>query len=106
MKYRLIDNSVCRKYSPYREMICCNHPSALGTVLGHDYVTSFYVNDDIALPDGLKIYGSEEKCGEKEVKFKTKVQLAYGPIEEHKLRAKRTIWLRDSLYTCHDGFEV
>jgi len=82
-------------------MVCCNHSSALGAVLSHDYVASLYVNDDVALPDGLKIYGGEKRCGEG-VEFKTKVQLACELIEEHKPRAKRTIWLWDSWYTCHE----
>jgi hypothetical protein len=58
--------------------------SALGTVLSHDYVTSLYVNDGIALPDGLRLYGSEKRCREKGIGFKTKVQLACELIEEHK----------------------
>ena len=101
MEYKLIDDTVCRKYSPRTEMVCYNHSLDLGTVLSHDYVASLYVNDDVALPDGLKIYDSEKKCREKGVKFKTKVQLACELIEEHKPRAKRTIWLWDSWYTCH-----
>jgi hypothetical protein len=48
----------------------------MGTVLSHDYVTSLYVNNDVAVSDGVKLYGDERKCKEKDVEFKTKVQLA------------------------------
>jgi len=40
MKYKVIDDTVCRKYSPRTEMDCYNHSSTMGTVLSHDYVTS------------------------------------------------------------------
>ena len=102
VEYRVIDDTVCRKYSPRTEMVCYNHSSTLGTVLSHDYVTSLYVNNSLALSDGLKLYGNEKKCREKGVNFKTKVQLACETIDEHIPRAKRTIMLWDSWYTCRD----
>jgi len=105
VEYKVIDDTVCRKYSPRTEMVCYNHSSTMGTVLSHDYVTSLYVNGGLALPDGLKLYGNEKKCREKGVRFKTKVQLACEMIDEHIPRAKRTIWLWDSWYTCHDTVE-
>jgi hypothetical protein len=102
VEYKVIDDTVCRKYSPRTEMVCYNHSSTMGTVLSHDYVTSLYVNGDAALPDGLKLYGSEKKCREKGVEFKTKVQLACEMIDEHTPRARQTIWLWDSWYTMYD----
>jgi hypothetical protein len=75
----------------------------MGTVLSHDYVTSLYVSgDDVSVPDGLKLYGSEKRCNEKRVEFKTKVQLACEMIDEHVPTARRTIWLWDSWYTVYD----
>ena len=74
----------------------------LGTVLSHDYVTGLYVNNDVAVPDGLKLYGSEKKCQAKKAVFKTKLQLACELIDEHKQRAKRTVMLWDSWYMCDD----
>ena len=102
VEYKVIDDTICRKYSPRTEMVCYNHSSTLGTVLSHDYVTSLYVNSGRALPDGLKLYGNEKKCREKGIKFKTKVQLACELMDGHIPRAKRTIWLWDSWFTCHD----
>jgi hypothetical protein len=58
------------------------HPDGLlqsflntGTMLSHDYVTSLYVNG-LAVPGGIKLYGNQKKCQEKEVEFKTNLQLA------------------------------
>ena len=39
-EYKIIDDTVCRKYSQSTEMVCYNHSSTMGTVLSHDYVTS------------------------------------------------------------------
>ena len=102
VEYKLLDDSVCRKYSPQTEMVCYNHSSTMGTVLSHDYVTSLYVNNEIAVSDGLKLYGNERKCKEKGVEFKTKVQLACGLIRDHVSRAKQTICLWDSWFMCQD----
>ncbi len=102
VEYKVLDDTVCRKYGPGAEMVCYNHSSTMGTVLSHAYVTSLYVNGDVAVPDGLKLYGSEKKCREKGIEFKTKVQLACEMIDEHVPRAKRTIWLWDSWYTMYD----
>jgi len=102
VEYKIIDDTVCRKYSPRTEMVCYNHSSTMGTVLSHDYVTSLYVNNGLALPEGLKLYGNERKCREKDVEFKTKVRLACEMMDEHIPKAKRTVWLWDSWYTCHD----
>jgi hypothetical protein len=101
-EYKIIDDTVCRKYGPGAEMVCYNHSSTMGTVLSHDYVTSLYVTGDVSVPDGLKLYGSERRCREKGVEFKTKVQLACEMIDEHVPRARRTIWLWDSWYTMYD----
>ena len=102
IEYQLIDDSVCKKYSPQTEMVCYNHSSTMGTVLSHDYVTSLYVNNKIAVSDGLKLYGNEKKCKEKGVEFKTRVQLACDLIKEHVSRAKQTIDLWDSWFMCQD----
>ena len=40
-EYKIIDDTVCRKYSQVTQMVCYNHSSTMGTVLSHDYVTSF-----------------------------------------------------------------
>jgi Archaeal putative transposase ISC1217 len=73
-----------------------------GNRLSHDYVTSLYVNNETAVADGLKLYGNEEKCKEKGVEFKTRLQLAMELIEEHTPKAKSLIWLWDSWYTCSE----
>ena len=65
LEHKIIDDSVCKKYSSQTEMVCYNHSSTMGTVLSHDYVTSLYVNSELAVSDGLKLYGNEEKCKEK-----------------------------------------
>jgi DDE superfamily endonuclease len=101
-EYKIIDDTVCRKYGPGAEMVCYNHSSTMGTVLSHDYVTSLYVNGGVSVPDGLKLYGNKKNCKEKEIEFKTKVQLACEVIDEHTPSAKRTIWLWDSWYTVYD----
>ena len=58
IEYKILDDTVCRKYSPKTEMVCYNHSSTMGTVLSHDYVTSLYVNNGTAIQDGLKLYGN------------------------------------------------
>jgi hypothetical protein len=102
LEYEIIDDTVCRKYSAKTEMTCYNHSTMLGTVLSHDYVTGLYVNGDVAVPDGLRLYGSEKRCIEKQVEFKTRVQLAGELIDVYKPRAKHTIMLWDSWYMCQD----
>ena len=102
LEYEIFDDTVCRKYSQSTEMVCYNHSSTMGTVLSHDYVTSLCVNNDLAVPDELRLYGSKKKCQEKSVEFKTKVQLACDIIEEHVSRAKQTICLWDSWFTCQE----
>lgn len=105
IEYKLIDDSVCKKYSQQTEMVCYNHSSTMGTVLSHDYVTSLYVNNKIAVSDGLRLYGNEEKCKEKGVEFKTKVELACDLIKQHHPRAKRTVCLWDAWFMCQDTVE-
>jgi hypothetical protein len=99
-EYKIIDDTVCRKYSQRTQMVCYNHSSTMGTVLSHDYVTSLYVNNSLAVPDSLKLYGNEKKCREKGIEFKTRLQLACDIIDEHTPLAKKTIWLWDSWFTC------
>jgi hypothetical protein len=101
-EYKIIDDTVCRKYSQNTQMVCYNHSSTMGTVLSHDYVTSLYVNNALAVPDGLKLYGNQKKCQEKGIEFKTRLQLACDIIDEHKALAKKTIWLWDSWFTCQE----
>ena len=101
-EYKIIDDTVCRKYSQNTEMVCYNHSSTMGTVLSHDYVTSLYVNNGLAVPDGIKLYGNEKKCIEKGVEFKTRLELACDIIDEHNPVAKKTIWLWDSWFTCQE----
>jgi hypothetical protein len=101
-EYKIIDDTVCRKYSQNTEMVCYNHSSTMGTVLSHDYVTSLYVNNGLAVPDGIKLYGNEKKCIEKGVEFKTRLELACDIIDEHTPVAKKTIWLWDSWFTCQE----
>ena len=102
LEYKIIDDTVCRKYSQNTQMVCYNHSSTMGTVLSHDYVTSLYVNNGIAVPDGLKLYGNQKKCSEKGNEFKTRLQLACDIIDEHTPLAKKTIWLWDSWFTCRE----
>jgi hypothetical protein len=101
-EYKIIDDTVCRKYSQNTQMVCYNHSSTMGTVLSHDYVTSLYVNNMLVVPDGLKLYGNQKKCLEKGVEFKTRLQLACDIIDEHTPLAKKTIWLWDSWFTCQE----
>jgi hypothetical protein len=101
-EYKIIDDTVCRKYSQNTQMVWYNHSSTMGTVLSHDYVTSLYVNNALAVPDGLKLYGNQKKCQEKGIEFKTRLQLACDIIDEHKALAKKTIWLWDSWFTCQE----
>jgi len=105
IEIKVIDDTVCRKYSPKTEMACYNYSSTMGTVLSHDYVSSLYVNNGVAVSDGLRLYGSEKKCREKGVEFKTRVQLACDLIRGHVSKAKRTICMWDSWYTCSDLVE-
>ena len=102
VEHKIIDDTVCRKYSPLTEMVCYNHSSTMGTVLSHDYVTSLYVNNSVAVPDDLKLYGNQKKCQEKIIEFKTRLQLACDIIDEHTPLAKKTIWLWDSWFTCQE----
>jgi hypothetical protein len=101
-EYKIIDDTVCRKYSQNTQMVGYNHSSTMGTVLSHDYVTSLYVNNGLAVPDGIKLYGNEKKCIEKGVEFKTRLELACDIIDEHTPVAKKTIWLWDSWFTCQE----
>ena len=101
-EYKIIDDTVCRKYSQSTQMVCYNHSSTMGTVLSHDYVTSLYVNNGLAVADGLKLYGNQKKCSEKGIEFKTRLQLACDIIDEHTQLAKKTIWLWDSWFTCQE----
>jgi len=102
VEYKIIDDTVCRKYSPRTEMVGYNHSSTMGTVLSHDYVTSIYVNNSVAVPDGLKLYGNQKKCIEKGVEFKTRLELGCDIIDEHTPLANKTIWLWDSWFTCQE----
>ena len=102
VEYKIIDDTVCRKYSQNTQMVGYNHSSTMGTVLSHDYVTSLYVNNGLAVPDGLKLYGNQKKCSEKGIEFKTRLQLACDIIDEHTPVAKKTIWLWDSWFTCQE----
>ena len=106
IEYQLIDDTVCKKYSQQTEMVCYNHSSTMGTVLSHDYVTALYVNNGVAVPDGLKLYGNERKCKEKGVQFKTRVQLACDLISKHVSKAKQTICEWDSWFMCKDVVDL
>jgi len=101
-EYKIIDDTVCRKYSQNTQMVGYNHSSTMGTVPSHDYVTSLYVNNSVAVPDGLKLYGNQKKCAEKGIEFKTRLQLACDIIDEHTPLVKKTIWLWDSWFTCQE----
>ena len=54
-EYTIIDDTVCSKYSSRTEMACYNHSSTMGTVLSHDYVTSLYVSNGVAVAGGLRL---------------------------------------------------
>jgi hypothetical protein len=105
VEYKVIDDTVCRKYSQRTDMVCYNHSSTMGTVLSHDYVASLYVNNGVAAADGLRLYGSRKRCREKGAEFKTRVQLACDLIKSHIPKAERTICLWDSWFTCLDLVE-
>ncbi len=105
VEYEVIDDTVCRKYSPRTEMVCINHSSTMGTVLSHDYVSSLHVNGGVAVTDGLRLYGSKRRCSEKGAPFRTRVELACELIGDHTPRARRTVVLWDSWFTCMDLIE-
>ena len=105
IEYEILDDTVCRKYSSRTEMVCYNHSSTMGTVLSHDYVSSLYVNNGAVATDGLRLYGSERRCREKGIPFRTRVELACDLIRSHVSRARRTVVLWDSWYTCLDLVE-
>ena len=76
LEFLIIDDTVCKKYGTQSEMVCYNHSTVLGTVLGHDYVTGFYLCGDICLPSSsARPYGNPKKCDEKGIPFRTKIQL-------------------------------
>ena len=105
VEHRSIDDTVCRKYSSKTEMACYNHSSTMGIVLSHDFVTSIYQNNQVKIPDNLKLYGSKKKCEEKGVEFKTKIQLACEIIDEHTPLEAQTIMNWDSWYMCKEPVE-
>ncbi len=99
----VIDDSVCKKYGTHSEMVCYNHSTTLGTVLSHDYVTSFYLSGDIYIPSSvILLYGNKKRCEEKSIPFKTKVELCNEIIDKHQSRAKKTIVLINSWYNIHE----
>ncbi len=53
---KIADDTVCGKFGPGAEMVCYNHSSTMGAILSHDYVMSLYVNGDVCVPDGLKLW--------------------------------------------------
>jgi hypothetical protein len=63
----------------------------MGTVLSHNYVTSLYVNNGVAVSEALKLHDKEKKYKQKGLEFKTKAYLACELIKEHVSRAKQTI---------------
>jgi len=104
-EHRSIDDTVCRKYSPNTEMACYNHSTTQGNILSHDYVTSVYHNDQIKIPDNIKLYGNKTKCEQKNIPFKTKIELACEIIDEHVPLTKQTVIHWDSWYMCKDVVE-
>lgn len=77
----------------------------MGNILSHDYVTSIYHNDQVKIPDNIKLYGSKKKCEQKNITFKTKIQLACEIIDEHTPLVKQTVIHWDSWYTCREIIE-
>ena len=86
-------------------MACYNYSSTQGKILSHDYVTSVYHNDQIKIPDNIKLYGSQKKCEQKGVPFKTKIELACEIIDEHEPLVEQTVIHWDSWYMCSDVVE-
>jgi DDE superfamily endonuclease len=99
LEFLIIDDTVCKKYGIQSEMVCYNHSTVLGTVLSHDYVTAFYLCGDICLPSSARLYGNPKKCNEKDIPFRTKIQLCNEIIDEHRPISKKTVILIDSWYT-------
>jgi hypothetical protein len=104
-EHRSIDDTVCRKYSTNTQMTCINYSSTMGKVLSHDYVTSVYHNDQIKIPDNIKLYGSKTKCEQKGMPFKTKIELACEIIDEHIPLVKQSVMHWDSWYMCKEVVE-
>ena len=69
-------------------------PNLAGAVLGHDFVTGFYLCGNICLP----VYGSTKKCNEKGVLLNTKIQEIIG---HHRPIARNTVILIDLLLLAH-----
>jgi hypothetical protein len=61
LEFLIIDDTVCKKYDTQSEMVCYNHSTVVGTVLSHDYVTSFYLCGDVCLPSSARLYGNPKK---------------------------------------------
>jgi len=104
-EHRSIDDTVCRKYSSNTEMACYNYSSTQGKILSHDYVTSVYHNDQVKIPDNIKLYGSKTKCEQKNIPFKTKIELACEIIDEHEPLVEQSVMHWDSWYMCKDIVE-
>ena len=78
----VIDDTINRKTGKRMEYAGYHYDSVEGKpVLGHDLVTSHYVNGETDYPVSLRLYVKKETCIEKKKPFKTKIQVAVEQIE-------------------------
>jgi len=79
--YFLIDDTINNKTGKHMENVGYHYDSKIGkSVLGHDIVTTHYVNGDTEYPVGVSLYVKKETCRQKKTEFKTKIQLAVEQI--------------------------
>lgn len=64
--YFLIDDTINSKTGKRMENVCYHFDSKIGkSVLGHDIVTTHYVQGDIEYPVGVSLYVKKETCEQK-----------------------------------------
>jgi hypothetical protein len=79
--YVLLDDTINQKTGKQMQDVGYHYDSKIGkAVLGHDIVTTHYIHGAAEYPINLSLYIKRETCQQKNVKFKTKIQLAIEQI--------------------------
>jgi len=101
--YFLIDDTINNKTGKHMENVGYHYDSKIGkSVLGHDIVTTHYVNGDTEYPVGVSLYVKKETCQQKNAEFKTKIQLAVEQIKAFKAPEGVRIMVDfDCWFFCH-----
>jgi len=101
--YFLIDDTINNKTGKHMENVGYHYDSKIGkSVLGHDIVTTHYVNGDTEYPVGISLYVKKETCQQKNTEFKTKIQLAVEQIKAFKAPEGVRIMVDfDCWFFCH-----